>query len=127
LRRLISWGPPLVYMAVIFGLSSLSNPLPELTKRIWDKLLHTVEYAGLAVLLARALVREGVPLRRVLVLAVLGASLYGASDEVHQAFVPGRDSTPRDWAADTIGGLIGAAAFGFVERRTTAKLPERQR
>jgi len=127
LRRLISWGPPLVYMAVIFGLSSLSNPLPELTKRIWDKLLHTVEYAGLAVLLARALGREGVSLRRVLVLAVLGASLYGASDEVHQAFVPGRDSTPRDWAADTIGGLIGAAAFGFVERRTTAKPLERQR
>jgi len=117
LRRLSSWAPPLIYMTVIFGLSSLSNPLPELTQRIWDKLLHTVEYAGLAVLLARAFVREGVALRHVLVFAVLGASLYGASDEVHQSFVPGRDSTPRDWAADTVGGAIGAAAFALVERR----------
>ena len=118
MRRLSSWGPPLVYMAVIFTLSSLSNPLPEITTRVWDKLLHAIEYGGLAVLLARAFGREGVALRRAAVWALLGASLYGASDEFHQAFVPGRDSTPRDWAADTVGGGIGAAAFAVFARRT---------
>jgi len=32
-------------MAVIFILSSQPNPLPELTERIWDKLLHAIERA----------------------------------------------------------------------------------
>jgi VanZ family protein len=127
LRRLISWGPPLVYMAVIFALSAQSNPLPAVTERVWDKLLHVIEYAGLAALVVRALVRERVAWRRALVVAALVASAYGASDEYHQAFVPGRDATPRDWAADTVGGLIGAAAYAFgVERRTAAN-DERQR
>ena len=106
-------------MAVIFILSSQPNPLPELTERIWDKLLHAIEYAGLAVLLSRALTREAVSWRRSLVVAALATSLYGASDEYHQAFVPGRDSTPRDWLADSVGGLIGATVYARVNERRT--------
>jgi len=34
-------------------------------------------------------------------------SLYGVSDEVHQAFVPFRDSNWHDWLADTLGATIG--------------------
>jgi len=113
-------------MAAIFALSAQSNPLPEITTRVWDKLLHTIEYAGLAVLLARALLREEIGVGRAFVVAALAASLYGASDEYHQSFVPGRDATPRDWAADTVGGVIGALAFTrLVERRTAAKPLER--
>jgi VanZ family protein len=109
-------------MAVIFAFSAQSNPLPVVTERVWDKLLHVIEYAGLAALVVRALMRERVAWRRAVVVAALVASAYGASDEYHQAFVPGRDSTPRDWAADTVGGLIGAAAYAFGgERRTAAK------
>jgi len=112
-------------MAAIFALSAQSNPLPEITTRVWDKLLHTIEYAGLAVLLARALLREGISVGRAFVVAAVAASLYGASDEFHQSFVPGRDATPRDWAADTVGGIIGAVGFAAFERRTAAKSIER--
>ena len=60
LTRVGLWAPPIIYMAAIFQLSSQTNPLPQLTALVWDKLLHTTEYAGLAFLLSRALVGEGV-------------------------------------------------------------------
>lgn len=105
------WLPPLVYMAAIFHFSSESHPLPELTEQVWDKLLHTAEYAGLAFLFNRALRGEGAGWLTAAAMAVLGASLYGASDEWHQAFVPLRSSDVHDWIGDTVGGALGAFAY----------------
>jgi hypothetical protein len=51
-RRLHLWLPPLAYAVLIFLLSAQSNPLPALTTHVWDKLLHMVEFAGLALLVA---------------------------------------------------------------------------
>jgi VanZ family protein len=122
-RRLAPWLLAVGYCAVIFALSSVENPLPALTDRISDKVLHGVEYAGLGGLLAVALALTVPRLRpaRILVLAALLASLYGASDEVHQSFVPGREADPRDWAADSAGGLVGAgAAVAFLRRARSA-------
>jgi len=39
----------------------------------------------------------------------VGVSLFGASDEFHQSFVPGRGVEWMDWLADTFGGLAGLA------------------
>jgi VanZ family protein len=111
MRRLLLWGPPIVYMAIIFGFSSQSDPLPALTEHVWDKLLHVAEYAGLAFLLGRALVGEGLGYLSACVLAVVMTSGYGASDEYHQLFVPMRSSDVRDWAADTLGAAAGAVAY----------------
>ena len=61
-RRVSLWLPPLLYMAAIFHFSSESQPLPMLTEHVWDKLLHTIEYTGLAILLFRALDGEGLDL-----------------------------------------------------------------
>ena len=105
------WLPPLVYMAVIFHLSSESNPLPEVTAHVWDKLLHVTEYSGLAFLLSRALVGEGIGWVTALAVAILLTSGYGASDEWHQAFVPLRSSDVHDWIADTLGAGMGAALY----------------
>jgi VanZ family protein len=115
--RLKSWLPPIIYMAVIFGFSSESNPLPEVTAAVWDKLLHMTEYAGLAVLIGRALRREGFSLLAVIVTAVLFTSFYGGTDEFHQWFVPGRSSDVSDWTADTLGATAGAVAYVTAVRR----------
>jgi VanZ family protein len=110
----MSWGPPIVYMAAIFAISAQPNPLPELTTRVWDKLLHLAEYGGLAVLFVRALAREGAGWRDALLAAIVMTSLYGATDEFHQAFVPNRNSTVTDWVADSIGAIAGASISAAV-------------
>ncbi len=95
------WGAlALLYMAGIFWLSSQPGPAVGLPHP-WDKLAHAAEYAGLGFLLARA---TGAPAP-----AWLLAALYGAGDEFHQAFVPGREASPLDWLADALGALLGAA------------------
>jgi VanZ family protein len=48
---------------------------------------------------------------KLLGVAVLASLLYGAGDEFHQSFVPGRSVSPFDVMADTLGGLIGAWLF----------------
>ncbi len=115
--RLLLWSAVGAYAATIFYLSSLSNPLPELTSRLSDKALHAVEYAGLALLVALALLASNVRPRRALGLALLAASLYGATDELHQLFVPGRSSDVRDWLADSIGAAFGSLVAFFPARR----------
>ena len=119
LRRTRLWMPPLIYMAAIFHFSSESQPLPQLTEHVWDKILHTIEYAGLAILLFRALDGEGLDPWRSGILTLLLVSAYGASDEWHQSFVPLRSSDVYDWMTDTLAGIIGAAAcvvFARVRR-----------
>jgi VanZ family protein len=105
------WFPPAAYMAVIFVLSSQTAPLPELTSHVSDKLLHALEYLVLSVLLVRALSAEGATAVAAAILATVIASAYGASDEYHQKFVPGRSSDVNDWIVDTLGAAAGAAAY----------------
>jgi len=110
-RRLGLWLPPLLYMVAIFHFSSESEPLPALTEHVWDKLLHTIEYAGLAILLFRALDGERIQGWRAAMLTVVLVSAYGASDEWHQLMVPLRSADLGDWLTDTLAGVIGSAVW----------------
>jgi VanZ family protein len=113
-------------MAAIFHFSSESQPLPMLTEHVWDKILHTVEYIGLGVLVFRALCGEGLGLWQSAILTVTIVSAYGASDEWHQSFVPMRSSDVTDWLTDSLAGAIGAAAY-VVFQRTRVKPPRNVR
>jgi VanZ family protein len=109
-RALTHWLPVLVWAALIFTLSSI----PSLSTGLgtWDLILrkcaHATEYAILAVLLVRALEREGPAL-------ALGV-VYACSDELHQAFVRGRHASPIDVAIDTVGVLVGLAAWRRIRQ-----------
>jgi len=118
-RRLAAWAPAVLYAALIFALSSLSRPQDLVPPALlsYDKLLHLAEYAVLGLLVARALGAGGRPPARAFAGALLLASLYGASDELHQAFVPGRTADVLDWAADSAGAALGAGAIAFLRRR----------
>ena len=111
MRRLHLWLPPLLYMFLIFHFSSESDPLPELTTRVWDKLLHAAEYGGLGLLICRAFVGEGISGIRAALAAIAVSSAYGATDEWHQAFVPLRSADVLDWLTDGAGSTIGAALY----------------
>jgi VanZ family protein len=108
------WIPVAAYMAVIFYLSSQSDPLPALTAAVWDKALHFIEFSGLAVLLGRAFLGEGASNRWSFVAALVATSLYAASDELHQVWVQGRSAGVDDWLAGSLGGLAGSTVAGAV-------------
>jgi VanZ family protein len=122
MTRVARWAPPLLYMAIIFYVSSQSNPLPAVTARVWDKLLHASEYAVLGALLARALGGEGLGIRAMVVTTILLASAYGATDEYHQSKVPQRQPDVADWMVDTFGASIGALAWAVRFRGTTGRV-----
>lgn len=114
------WLPAVLYAGMIFYLSAQSHPdeqLPSFVlKDVSDKVLHAVEYAVLAVLCYRAFRWAAGPsvARQALALAIVTASIYGITDEVHQFFVPFRESSWLDWLADTAGASIGALSWKFI-------------
>jgi VanZ family protein len=116
-------APALAYAALIFLLSSLSNPFPFKPSGLLtlDKLLHFVEYGALGALLAWGLHRAGMAVSSGGVWAAVLGSAYGLTDEVHQAFVPNRSADPRDWLADTAGALVGALVVAAILRRRGAR------
>lgn len=119
LRRRLAGALALAWAALVFWLSSRPDPLPfSLAGALGvDKLVHGAGYAVLGALLVLATAGARRSVRRAVVIAVALASLYGVTDELHQSFVPGRDTSAGDWAADTVGALAGAALAAAVLRR----------
>jgi len=121
-RRIIQlWGPVVVYMAAIFYVSSLPQaPLPP---GLPDKPAHALGYFGFGFVIARALA-GGLPPRittRQFFIGLAIAVAYGASDEFHQRFVPGRTGDLADLYADTVGAaieLIACWAWGIISPRS---------
>ncbi|HEX5473181.1 MAG TPA: VanZ family protein [Vicinamibacterales bacterium] len=114
MTRLWLWGPAVVQMAIIFMASSIPN-LSALPGGMSDKTGHGIGYAILGALVLRALARgrwRGVTWRAVL-LTILIATVYGITDEFHQAFVPGRTPDVHDVVADATGAALAACAAGL--------------
>jgi VanZ family protein len=126
MARIGRFAPPLALMALIYFLSD--QPHLSSGLGVWDLILrkgaHMTEYALLFVLWTRAL-----GWRLPLVAAIIAVG-YSATDELHQATVPGRHGTPVDVLIDAVGvgigwmllmqaarrGLIRAGEFGGSRR-----------
>lgn len=118
-RLVVAWAPALLYMGVIWLVSSMEAPsFPVSLFPLRDKGVHATEYAVLAFLLAHATLLTFVrhPRWRVALTAVVLTVLWGLLDELHQAFVPGRSSDVPDLVADTVGALAGTSARLVVGR-----------
>jgi hypothetical protein len=114
------WVPTIGYCLLIFILSSISRGVYMPSPFGVDKVVHFVEYGVLGFLLARLIANAQSGFSRwfLLGLAAILATLYGISDEVHQAFVPGRNASLWDVVADGLGGLMGAVVYkGTIHKR----------
>jgi VanZ family protein len=109
LRKLDPWLWPLLLMGAIFFFSAQPNLNSHLglVDLIGRKLTHFSEYALLCALWWRVFVRR-TSRRRAALAALVVASLYSITDELHQTFVDGRHGTPVDWAIDTAGASLAA-------------------
>ena len=120
------WLPAMMYAGAIFFLSAQSHPEDELPtfliKDINDKVLHAVEFGILVLLCYRAFRWAAGPAvaRQAVVLAIVTASVYGLTDEVHQALVPLRDASWQDWLADTVGATLAAVGVGRITKTSAS-------
>ena len=78
-----------------------------------DKVFHFSAYALLAFLCARDLGKEYPfwPVSRITLISFFFASLYGLSDELHQAFVPQRFASFYDIIANCAGSISGSLFY----------------
>ncbi len=106
--------PVLLYMVFLFFLSSMPGLPPyTVTMPNLDKILHLLIYAGFGVTLLRLFStspRQGIA-RQAIPLAILAGTLYGAIDEWHQSFIPGRDASLLDAASDSLGCMLAATLY----------------
>ena len=114
MQTIARFGPPLLLMAVIFGLSAQ----PDLGTGLgtWDTILrkgaHMAEFGLLWWLWWRAF-----GCRWPLAAAAITLA-YAASDEFHQRFVDGRHGSPVDWLIDAAGVAVAIALTRLVRTRT---------
>jgi len=111
--------PAPLIAAALWALSSQSSlPRPP-GPLAWDKLQHLIAYGALGfaagLWMAPAFWRRRP--RLALLAAALAGSAYGAIDEIHQHFVPGRHSSFFDWLANALGSLLGALAVMLIMRK----------
>ena len=79
--------------------------------------LHVPLYGLLQWLWLRTLVRPGRALSLAIGLAALISVTYGGLDELHQAFVPGRDASVLDILLNALGVVAGTLSYMVIARR----------
>jgi VanZ family protein len=106
----VAWG------LFLLALTSWPSPPEAPAALSWipdlDKLIHATLYGVEGFLVYRAIRWKGSPRfawNRVLRVACLMA-VWGALDEVHQIWIPGRSAEVADALTDTVAGFAGAAA-----------------
>jgi len=113
------WVPPLALLGAVFLASH--QPLPVHLPGPSDKLVHAAVFGLLALLWFLAL-RPGRQVVTAAVLAFLLATAWGALDEIHQAFVPGRHADLLDLLADAVGAGVGiVVALSWARGRPVAE------
>jgi VanZ family protein len=114
------WAAPLAWAVVILVLTSV--PMPAISAPPGtDKGVHWILYLVLGFLAMRALLAERSARVWQLLVLVVGLLAFGALDEVHQRFIPGRTADPKDWVADATGSVVGVIAGIFGRRRSPAR------
>jgi VanZ family protein len=123
--RAVAFGiAAILYACLIFYFSSRAD-IPDFIEPIFttsDKLVHLIEFALLGGLLFLAFASAGwrpwdAPL------AMMLGVLYGATDEIHQLFVPGRFADPLDALVNGIGVVMAVVILAYFDRRSSPSEP----
>lgn len=110
-------------MTLIFVISSFEVEVPGVRHiPLRDKGIHFIEFAVLGWLCAAASSRTwpSASAWRTATFAVFVSVLWGLSDEIHQALVPGRSPELGDIAADLVGSIAGAVGRQLLSNRTVS-------
>jgi VanZ family protein len=125
-RRLLPLLPLALALAITWASHQSTLPGGVSLPHPLDKVAHGTAFALLGALTGWGWGRGWPRWRWSLLLGVL--ALFGAADEWHQAFVPGRDCSLGDWAADAFGAAVGlglARRLGRDRGRPESRLEPR--
>jgi len=104
----------LSYAALIFILSSISQPPSYIEETGFDKIQHVIEYSVLGFFVLGSFVdRNNV---KIILLVSIICSLYGITDEIHQFFVPGRYFSVLDMVANSVGAVVGILTLRYYKK-----------
>lgn len=107
----------IAWALVIFIQSSYpAIEVPQIEVISTDKLLHMGVFGLLAMLCYISIIhleKENIFTDKPLIWSLIICALYGASDEIHQYFVPNRSAEYLDWAADIIGIIIAVIIINY--------------
>ena len=111
--RIIAAVAAIIWAVVIFAVSSIPSSGFPTHPNILNVIAHFFEYLIFAVLLTIAINSPNRALWKTAVIAVIIASAYAVTDELHQYLAniyldSGRSGDPLDWLADTLGALVGS-------------------
>lgn len=116
--------PLIIYWVILFTATSLPvERLPSIG--FTDKINHFVAYFILAVLLNLTLIyqrKSQLLFEKAPIATIVICLFYGALDEVHQLFVPGRSAETLDWVADALGTTAAVLLIYFLLNRFKYRL-----
>lgn len=116
--------PLALYWIILFTATTLpGNQLPDL--HLSDKIEHFSAFFILSVLLNLALMfqKKSFILYKYSALVTIIITLsYGAVDELHQIFIPGRSADIRDWLADATGVILGVFILNLIKNLFNYKI-----
>lgn len=115
LRRWTYRVPVLLYSGAIIWMSSQSITVPE-PFSLADKVYHLLAYLVYGGMLMLAMQTFQISPRARMICALIVGLVFAASDEVHQAFVPGRTADIVDWCADALGIIIAVVITSIWQR-----------
>ncbi|MDX9710100.1 MAG: VanZ family protein [Trichloromonas sp.] len=118
-----AFASPLLLMGLIFVLSSIPGRVEEGMFRVltdlgptWQNLLHIPVFALVQYLWLRGFALNGKTGPATVALSFCLTLGYGAFDELHQYFVPGRYASFLDVLLDGGGAVLGAVGFGLFRK-----------
>lgn len=123
------------YAILIFYLSSRSSlgdtklifdfiPLEHIKTQYLDKIEHVILYTGFGFLLYFTLINSlNLTIKKyVFIFAIIIGTIYGASDEFHQYFVPGRSANALDLVADSFGVILAQTVIFIKDKLCSLKI-----
>ena len=118
-KVLLVYTPLVLYWLLLLTATSLpAYDMPKLGFN--DKLYHLGAYTVLAFFINLTLIyqrKSKFLFEKSAIATIIISSVYGALDEIHQVYVPGRFAELLDWSADAIGACLGVLIVYLLIRR----------
>ncbi len=114
---------PILYMVLIFILSSIpfsKSGGHTLLRRALQNLLHIPLFGLLGYLWVRTFLKKAMESKKAFFYALLISIPYGAIDEIHQYFVPGRCCAFSDFLFDSFGCALFLWIYWLTRRELVA-------